>query len=122
MGEMKMFKIPFGDVIATIDNFSKDERAFPLEYWRYEDVDQYETVIHINIPAGKKFIEVPRAEVLTFGKSSYSIQYKLTGTNSLTVTRKASLVRKDISPEDYMTFKDFMNKIVKAEAKYIAFK
>ena len=122
VGEMKMFKIPFGDVIATIDNFSKDERAFPLEYWRYEDVDQYETVIHINIPAGKKFIEVPRAEVLTFGKSSYSIQYKLTGTNSLTVTRKASLVRKDISPKDYMTFKDFMNKIVKAEAKYIAFK
>jgi hypothetical protein len=33
VGSMSMFKIPFGDVIATIDNFSSDERKFPIEYW-----------------------------------------------------------------------------------------
>ena len=116
-----MFKIPFGDVVATIDNFSKDSRQFPLEYWRYEDADEYETVINIRIPAGKKLIELPKTETFLFNKSTYSIQFKVTGSN-VTVTRKAKLVRENIASPDYNAFKDFMNKIIKAEAKYIAFK
>ena len=122
VGDMNMFKIPFGDIIATIDNFSKDTRKFPLEYWRYEDVDEYETIINIKIPAGKKLIEVPKGESFNFNKSTYSIQYKMSGSNNLTVTRKARLLRENIASTDYVTFKDFMNKIIKVEAKYIAFK
>ena len=121
VGDMSMFKMPFGDVVATIDNFSKDSRQFPLEYWRYEDTDEYETVINIKIPAGKKLVELPKTRAFQFNKSSYSIQYKMTGGN-VTVTRKAKLFRENVTSADYNAFKDFMNKIVKAEAKYIAFK
>lgn len=121
VGDMSMFKIPFGDAVATIDNFSKDSREFPLEYWRYEDADEYETIINIRIPAGKKLIELPKTETYQFNRSTYSIQYKMTG-SSVTVSRKAKLTRENISPADYPAFKDFMSKIIKAEAKYIAFK
>lgn len=122
VGDMNMFKIPFGDIIATIDNFSKDTREFPVEYWRYEDVDEYETIVNIKVPAGKKLIEMPKTEVLNFNKNNYSIQYKMSANNILTVTRKARLTRENIPSSDYGSFKDFMNKIVKVEAKYIAFK
>jgi len=65
---------------------------------------------------------MPKNETFNFTKSTYSIQYKMSGSNNLTITRKAKLLRENISSVDYTTFKDFMNKIIKVEAKYIAFK
>lgn len=122
VGDMNMVKIPFGDVIATIDNFSKDKREFPVEYWRYEDVDTYETVLTVNIPAGKKLIEVPKSESFQFGKNIYSIEFSQSGDNKLQITRKAKLDRENISVSEYPAFKEFLNKIIKVESKYIAFK
>mgnify|MGYP001405697701 CR=1 FL=1 len=121
VGKMQMFKVPYGDLVATLDNFSKDSRQFPIEYWRYETVDEYETIVHINVPAGMKLVELPNDEVFEFNKSRYSLQYKETAPGKLTITRKAVLNREDIAPKDYPDFKEFMKKIVKAESKYIAF-
>lgn len=75
VGSMNMFKIPFEDMVATIDNFSASQRKFPVEYWRYEDVDDYETVIDIEIPAGYKFIELPKNQKFTFSDNKYSLEY-----------------------------------------------
>ncbi|HEV3412377.1 MAG TPA: DUF3857 domain-containing protein [Puia sp.] len=122
VGDMHMIKIPFTDVIATMDNFTKDERQFPLEYWQYENSDEYETRVTIEVPAGAHFIEVPKTETYTFRNSTYSIQYIPSGTRKLTIVRKAVLQRDDISPTEYKNMKDFFAKIVKAESKYIAFK
>lgn len=122
VGDMNMVRIPFGDVIATLDNFSKDTRVFPLEYWRYEDGDTYETNITINAPAGKRIIEVPKSESFKFGKSSYSIEFVAVGNSKLEIKRTAKLEREDVAVGDYAGFKEFLNKIVKVESKYIAFK
>lgn len=121
VGAMKMFKLPFGDIIATIDNFSLDARKFPIEYWQYENVDQYETIINIKVPAGKKIVEVPKDQTFAFKKINYSIKYIKTGTDKLTIIRKATIDRKNIEASDYPAFKDFFNNIVQAESKYIAF-
>ena len=122
VGNMNMFKIPFGDIIATIDNFSSDDRKFPIEYWRYEDADEYESVINIQLPAGKQFIELPTDQSFRFKKNTYSIQFIKNGKDKLTVIRKASLFRDDILPSEYSALKDFFNNIIKTELKYIAFK
>jgi tetratricopeptide (TPR) repeat protein len=122
VGDMHMIKIPFTDVIATMDNFTKDDRQFPLEYWQYENSDEYETKVTIECPAGAHFIEVPKGESYTFRNSSYSIQYVPAGPHKLTVVRKAMLERGDIPASEYKAMKDFFGKIVKAESKYIAFK
>ncbi|MFT4019325.1 MAG: DUF3857 domain-containing protein [Agriterribacter sp.] len=122
LGDIKMVKIPFGDAVATVDNFSLSERKFPVEYWRYEDVDEYETVVEITAPAGTKFYEIPKDEKLSFVNGIYSLQYQLKGENKLVVTRKASIKKTTIPVEGYAAMKDFLNKIVKAEARYIAFK
>jgi tetratricopeptide (TPR) repeat protein len=122
VGDMHMIKIPFTDLIATMDNFTKDDRDFPLEYWQYENSDEYETRVTIEIPATAHFIEVPKPESYTFRNSTYSIQYIPSGTRKLTVVRKAVLQRDDIPPAEYKAMKDFFGKIVKAESKYIAYK
>jgi tetratricopeptide (TPR) repeat protein len=122
LGDIQMIKIPFEDVVATVDNFSPSERVFPVEYWRYEDVDEYETIIDIQAPAGRHFIEVPKDEKFTFPGGTYTLQYVKRSPDKLTVIRKASLKRNNIPPSEYTVMKDFLNKIVKAESKYIAFK
>lgn len=122
VGEMQMFKIPFGDMVATMDNFSRDERVFPIEYWRYENVDTYETTVNIQLPAGKQWVEVPASQTISFGKSTYSLKFEKRANGQLTITRKAVLDRGDIAAKDYATFKAFMNNIVKAEGKFVAFK
>jgi hypothetical protein len=105
-----------------MDNFTKDDRQFPLEYWQYENADEYETRVTIEVPAGAHFIDLPKGESYTFRNSTYSIQYIPAGPRKLTIVRKAALQRDDISPAEYKAMKDFFGKIVKAESKYIAYK
>lgn len=121
VGKMHMIKIPFGDVIASVDNFSKDERQFPIEYWKYETADEYETSLTVEAPAGSRFIEIPKEAVFTFKGSTYSLRYVPVNAHRLTIIRKAFLQREDIQPGEYKAMKDFFGKIVKAESKYLAF-
>ncbi len=122
IGSMQTFKIAYPDVVASLDNFSKDERVFPLEYWKYEDQDAYETIINITAPAGKKFVELPVNETLSFGDMKYTIEYVSKSPDKLTVKRKFTSSRKTLAATDYPAFKAFFEKIVKAEQKFIAFK
>lgn len=121
VGSMNMFKLPFEDMVATVDNFSANQRKFPVEYWRYEDVDEYETSIEIEIPATHKFIELPKNQSFTFNANNYKLEYTLKSPNRLIVARKASLQKEDVPAAQYEQMKTFLSNIVKAEAKYIAF-
>lgn len=123
IGSMNTFKVIYPDVVASLDNFSSDKREYPIEYWSYENADAYETTVNITAPAGKKFIELPQGELLTFRDMNYSIQYTLKTPDKLTITRKFTNARaQQISPENYAAFKVFFEKIVKAEQKFIAYK
>ncbi|MGN6531427.1 MAG: transglutaminase domain-containing protein, partial [Ginsengibacter sp.] len=123
IGSLFTFKIVYPDIVATLDNFSSDKRVYPIEYWNYENADGYETTVNITAPAGKKFIELPKNETLSFKDLKYSIEYTLKASDKLVITRKFSDARsQQISPEDYPVFKSFFEKIVKAEQKFIAYK
>jgi hypothetical protein len=122
IGSLKTFRIVYPDVSASLDNFSADTRSYQIEYWRYEDTDDYETVVTINAPVGTKFVELPGSENLVFKDMKFSIHYNLKTPNKLVVTRKFSNSRKNIAAADYTAFKTFFEKIVKAEQKFIAYK
>jgi hypothetical protein len=120
---MNTFKVIYPDIVASLDNFSADKRDYPIEYWSYENADAYETTVNITAPAGKKFVELPKGELLTFRDMNYSIQYTLKAPDKLIITRKFTNGREQqISPENYTDFKIFFEKIVKAEQKFIAYK
>lgn len=120
-GSMKMLKIPFIDLIATLENISSDERKFPIEYWSYETIDEYQTVVTIQLHPGQKFIEVPTDQSFSFKASSYNLKYIKEG-QKLKIVRTAKLKRDNILPADYTAFKKFFNDIVEAESKYLVFK
>ncbi len=120
-GSMKMIKIPFLDVIASVENFSADNRQFPIEYWSYENTDVYENNLMIELSPGQKFIEIPENKNYHFKKSTYSIKYIMEG-NKLKIYRTARLQRNDILPSEYDAFKKFFTDIVETESKYIVFK
>lgn len=120
-GSMKMIKVPFTDLVATLDNFSSEKRDFPIEYWKYENTDVYETQVTIQLPAGQKFLEIPANQNLSFQNSTYSIQYVKDG-EKLKVIRKAKMQRNNILPADYAAFKKFFTDIVEAESKYVVFR
>lgn len=122
IGSIQTFRISYPDVVATLNNFSADTRVFPIEYDNYEDADGYETVVNIEAPAGKKFIELPANESLQFKNLSFSISYRLVNPGKLVVVRKFSGDRKVIPAADYTAFKSFFEKIITAEQKMIAFK
>lgn len=66
IGSLQAFKINYHDLIATLDKFAAEKRAFPIEYWSYEDADVYETVVNITAPANKKFVDVPASQIIIF--------------------------------------------------------
>lgn len=120
-GSMKMIKVPFMDIIATLENFSLDKRQFPIEYWNYENVDEYQTSVIIQLPEDKKEIEIPVNENLHYKNSIYSVSYIKDG-NRIKIIRSVKIDRQNITPDNYDEFKNFFSQIVDAEAKYIVFK
>jgi len=120
-GSMKMLKVPFIDLIATLESLSADDRKFPIEYWSYENSDGYQTTVVIQLPTGQKFIEIPTDQKFSFKGSTYSLKYIKEG-DKLRVVRSARLQRENISPSDYSAFRKFFNDIVEAETKYLVFK
>lgn len=123
IGSLHTFKIIYPDIVASLDNFSADKRDFPIEYWRYENADAYETVVHINAPQGKKFAELPQNVNIHFKGLQYSLTYSLKSPDRLVVTRRFTDGREQqIAAADYPAFKSFFEKIVKAEQKFIAYK
>lgn len=85
-------------------------------------MDEYETMIEIEAPAGTKFVELPKDQTFNFLGSTYTLKYVQKDKNHLSIIRKASLKKSNVAPEDYAAMKDFLNNIVKAESKLIAFK
>src|SRR5690606_25367739 len=122
IGSLQTFRIAYPDLVATLNNFTAEERIYPIEYYNFEDADAYETIVKIEAPAGKKFIELPTNETLKFGNMQFSIKYQLDAPNKLTITRKFTSERKVIPAEQYKEFKEFFEKIIKAEQKMIAYK
>ncbi len=118
---MRMTKIPFIDIIATMESLSADKRIYPIEYWNYENTDIYETTVNIQAPAGITILEYPADKELSFKQCVYSVKFVKKG-NQLKIIRKANLKREDIKPDDYDQFKKFFNDIVAIESKYIVFK
>ncbi|MGG9970303.1 DUF3857 domain-containing protein [Ferruginibacter sp. SUN002] len=122
IGSLKTFRINYPDIVASLGSFSAETRSYPIEYWRYEEIDTYETIVNITAPAGKKFVELPTSETLTMNDMKFTLQYTLKAPDKLVVTRKFTSKRKNIPASDYATFKLFFEKIVKAEQKFIAYK
>ncbi len=120
IASMSTFKLIFPDLAATSSHFASAKREYPIDYPAYEDTDYYETTIRVEIPPGKKFVEVPANVSLTFNGMSYDLQYSLVEPEMLIVTRKFNTQRTRIDVKDYSDMKAFLDMIVKSEQRILA--
>jgi len=123
VGDLNMMKPPLLDIVATADIFNNEPRQYPFEYWRYENVERYNTEVEIELPAGKAFDQVPGNVAASFGEMKYELTYVKSAPNKLLIKRVFQTnIRENIQPEVFTKMKDFFNTIVAAEQKYVSFK
>lgn len=123
VGDLNMLKPPLLDIVATADIFNDEPRQYPFEYWKYENVDSYNTEVEIELPVGKAFDQVPSNVQASFGDMKYELTYVKQAPNRLLVKRVFNTnIRDNIKPEAFPKMKDFFGIIVAAEQKYVSFK
>ena len=76
----------------------------------------------IDLPTKASFAEIPANENLTFLKMTYSLTYKKASDTQLKIERRFHSDRNTIAVADYPAFRNFIERIVKAEHKMIAYK
>ena len=123
VGSVNAFKINYLDIVASLNNFTVEERKYPFEYWSYEDADAYDTEVIVTAPAGTKFTDVPKSEAHSFQNMKYNISFNQAAPGRLVIKRTFTTDRpQQISPADYEAFTEFFEKIVKVEQKFITYK
>lgn len=124
IGELQTFKVPYYSVFVKAGAFPEEERTHPLSFWEYEDTDEYREEITVNLPAGKAFTDLPKDVSAKFeGIATYSLKFMKKAPGKLVVLREIKVKRdKDIPAADYTRWRDFVDEVVGAESKFVAFK
>lgn len=122
IGGLTTFKVPFFNTFVNADLVNLEERKNPLRYWGYEDTDEYNEEITIKLPAGKSFTEIPANVNLRFEGMTYQLTYQKTAPDVLKVVRSISPQRSVITAGQYPAFRTFVEEVVNAETRWVAYK
>lgn len=122
VGNLKITDIPFLDKVYTRDIIALENRKYDIDYFTYETSNEYNSEVILNIPADKKFSEIPEGKTLTFKGHKYQIAFELLKPNSLKVTRSVTLNWDKISVTEYPEFKKYVDDVIAAEEQIVGFK
>ena len=122
LGKFKLLKLPqffrpYTDVIVNLEN-----RNYPINYNKYERVDQYILNYTILLEDDSKFIELPDNNEFTYKKHHYKTTYSKINDHKLKVSIIADIDRNDISTTDYPDFRKFVKQILEVNDELIGFK
>lgn len=119
---MKLFTIRWSDAIRSLEEFSLETRKYPFELWMYMMEESLSEVITIQIPEGKKLIEIPENVHLECANMVYDLTFSMNSSNVL--IGKRSMIRKAevVTPEEYAEFRTFMQAVIERDTKQYVFK
>jgi len=118
---IKLFKLPWADAQNYMEYLTHENRKFPFNLWELTSSEYEIETITIEIPKGKTLAEQPKPVKLTCGAAEYSLTYKVTPTK-VTITRIFKVNNDVVSVKDYAQIKEFLNKVIEADAKQFGFK
>ena len=122
IGSIQILQLPVVSNPYTSGIISSEDRKYPIEYVQYENVDEYFSTYNLILEEGKTFVEIPESKTLTFKDHSYSITYTQEKPHLLKIDIHAKPSYKNIMPEDYNRFKDYVKAILEAEKEFIGYK
>lgn len=122
IGGLKAVKVPFFEKIFTVNAFTGEERIYPIRYWRYENTQYYENETVLEIPQNCKLSEIPTGIVLNNKFIDYKLVVEKISDNSIKFTRKVKIDNSTLSADHYVELLATIQKILKAEDIYVAYK
>lgn len=122
VGNLKIIDLPFIDKVYTRDIVTKETRNYDINYVKYENNANYNSTIILNIPADKKFTEIPENKTYTYKKHSYAINFELVTPNSLKVSRIVSTPWDNITPAEYADYKKYVEEVIANEDQVVGYK
>ncbi|SDS20731.1 protein of unknown function [Polaribacter sp. KT25b] len=122
MGSMTFFKLPLVAHSYNGGIVSLEERKYAIDYQSYENSNFYNSVYNLEIPAGKKFIEIPENQKFNYKQHSFEVLYKAVSENQLQITIAAATDLSDIAANEYLDFKSYVEKVLKAKDILIGYK
>lgn len=122
VGSLKITSIPFFDKVYTRSIISSETRNYAISYYTYENTNQYDSEIILNIAEGSKFTEIPENKNFRFKEHEYEITFQLLSPNSLKIHRKVSVPWTDISVAEYEAYKKFVEDVIEVEEQVVGFK
>ena len=118
---MKIFALPWSD-INSLDIVNLESRTMPLEFWAYQVEDVTTEKIILELPQGKKMAEVPQNVKLECPTAIYSLEFDTKTPGKVVILRKFIRKQDQVKTEDYVAFREFMNKVSETDNKQFAFK
>lgn len=122
VGGLKSFKVPYFYTFIGVNDFALETREFPVNYWDYENKDEYMETLNISVPEGSAYSDTPKNVDLSFNGTTYAIKFEKLSAGKIKVTRSIKIKRDVISAQDYPAFKKFIEDVLDAENIYLAFK
>jgi len=119
VGNYKLLKLPWEDRMNSNTAISYDQRKYA--YDRNDNVDLFKETINIKLPAGYAPLEMPKNINLDCKEAKYSVEYKFEY-GSITATRIMKNLSDIVNPEDYKSYKDFINKVISSDFTQILLK
>jgi thioredoxin-like negative regulator of GroEL len=122
VGNLKITEIPFLDQVYTRDIIALETRKYDINYFGYETSNEYQSEVILNIPADKKFTEIPESKTFTFKGHKYQVTFEQVKPNSLKVTRTVTLNWDNITTAEYAEYKKYVDDVIAAEEQIVGFK
>jgi hypothetical protein len=118
---MKVIRLPWADQYTSLEVVSLANRKFPLSLWEFSTTPYDRELMSIQLPAGKKLVEVPKNISYQCSSLSYSLTYAVKG-DQVIVTREVKYLKDYVPVEEYAQFKDVVIKMAEADKQQLAFK
>ncbi|WP_264521472.1 DUF3857 domain-containing protein [Flavobacterium sp. N1994] len=122
VGNLKIVDLPFIDKVYTRDIVAEENRNYDIKYITYENNLDYNSTIVLNIPADKKFTEIPENKSYTYKNHSYSINFELIKPNSLKVSRIVTTPWDNITTAEYADYKKYVEEVIANEDQVVGYK
>lgn len=122
MGSMTFFKLPLVSHAYNSDIINTQKRNYDIIYQNYENANYYKTTYKIEIPLGKKFIEIPTNKEFAYKKHSYKIEFESLSDHQLKIVFIGKPDLSNISAQEYPEFKKYVENVLKGKDILIGYK
>ncbi len=122
LGRMKVLNLPVVNKAYTDDLVNLETRHYPVVYAFYEDTDDYYGNYTVKLKDGLQFAAVPENENFKYKNHYFKITYTKKSPSELKVTIRAHTDIRDITPEEYPAFRQYVKNALDARDALIGFK